>query len=338
MTLAISRHLNERQRTSAISFTKDLEIMEGVIPKEKGFIKNIPYPAKYALTSYLDGAMEKIYNETVKIWSASEEGKDACLSLARAKKNCGPTKKAKALLENYTPFEQMVALGCVVEDKKHTWQSGIRTYCFSGEKEKIPLSICHTGIQTSLMRAIVGPRKGALKYADLQNRTNGFSERETDILASLESLEMVRQPDFLSATILKGDSYQAGLIDTQRRYKVYSNEVRTRRKTSKFGCVELPRQASTSAGKIKEASAISNLLSLCKNHPHENMLNDLPIKQKVTCTPEQYLTSLEQAVLERKTDEFDRLSTALFFARVGRFSSDDVNTYFTERLTEREHH
>lgn len=299
--------------------------------------------ARFHLSSEIDASVLRIYNEGVKLIQGTEEHRKNYRTLCETSPNCGGFNLGTAILEEATPFEQMVALDHWIANKASSWNKGRRTLCFQqGDDDYIPLYIAtRKNVPATLMTVMLGAARGAHKAPRYPDFANDQNLAEDSVFSKpLECLEMARQPYFSGATILKGCAFKAEVIDHTRRYETVDSNHDTR--VSQFACVELVKQNDPKTAPTKETSAGTNLVSLLKKHPDDKIHADLNYEELATdgydddaeidVTPTKLWNAAKKSVRRQDSQDLDDLVRQLFVSQIQSFTSDTVRDFYAARI------
>ncbi|NGX26257.1 MAG: hypothetical protein K940chlam6_00172 [Chlamydiae bacterium] len=303
-------------------------------------IDHIGDAEKFYLSYLIDRATQKVYNEAIQLMQGTPEHRENYKTLRDAPKNCGGFKERTAILEDSSAFEQMVALDHLIDTKAGNWPKGRRTYCFKQGDDLIPIYVNSTSkMRASTMSTVLGTgSKGRFKVPTYSALANSKEQATSSIfIKPLEGLEIVRQPHFSGATLLKGNAFEADTIDQSHRYQIVDQSGNV----SSLACVELKDQNKPRQVPTKERSAGCNILSMKKTSPSKPLAKSLryedfseegykddtkPIKVK-DCW-----RVLEGAIRPKGEEELENLMRQLFVSRVGPFTSPVVKTFYEEKF------
>ena len=344
LTLELTSRPTYSHRTAKkdfIQMTDQMDSGEFIWPKTATIKPSI----KYLLSEEIDKSVLRVYNDAVHQVQVTEEHRKNLKALRDAPKTCGGFKEKTALLKSATPLEQMIALDHLIDIRASSWQKGVRTICL-GTKDSddlIPiylLSKDNVPASTMTMRLGTGSR-GKFKVPRYdQLASDSHLATHSPFAAPLEALEVVRQPYFSGATLLKGNAFSSKTIDSERRYEIL--DPNNTSQNSQFTCVEPPKQNNPNLSPIKAQSAGANILSLEKKSPKKPLSGKLhfddlaPEEYKddvvLEVRPKDYWQAVRAAILDDDMTELDRQTTILFLKKFGKFSSPIVNTYYTDML------
>ncbi len=295
------------------------------------------------LSKKLDASVLRVYNEAVEYIQSTEEHLENYKTLRDADPNCGGFSEATAILEEATPFEQMVALDQWIDRRGGKWKKGRRTICLQqGDDDYVPLYIAsRKGVPATTMTVMLGVSGGdhkAPRYSDFAEDAN---LAQTSVFAKpLECLETVRQPYFSAATILKGGAFERGVIDHKRRYEI--TDINKKKRSSQFACVELVGQNQPKNASIKEESAGKNLVSLFKKHGSRQIHSDLNYEElapegyrdnvTIRVTPKKIWEAVKKSVCDGDSEQLDDLMRKLFLLKFAPFTSSAVNAFYAEKI------
>ena len=309
---------------------------------EWGKTAAIDSDARFYISQELDRSALEVYNTAIKQIQATKEHADNYRVLADAPKNCGKGgfSVKRAILGNATPLEQMVALDHLIYAKASSWKKGVRTLCFEqrhGNVGCVPMRISSTTtVKASTMKTVFGQGPDTPKYTQFASEAG--MARHSVFMEPLNALEIVRQPHFAAATVLKGNAFDAEVMDHQRRYEA---QIEVHGK-SQFACVELELQNHKDNSPIKEKSVATNLISLLKKHPdkriHKRLIYEAVAHEgykneaEVRVTPFDLWKATEESICHQNRADLDRLMTQLFIAKVHPFSSSIVGDFYAQKV------
>lgn len=195
------------------------------------------------LAAILDQSARKAYQKFATILQNSKEHEDRVKEI-----NSQPRLSSKDkvnILEDSSSFEQMSALASWVSAKKI---KKVHTFRFATVDDYIPVRVN----ESNLMQVVLGDSQGAHKapkYSEWAINDPRENDNQKIFIHPLESLEIVRQPHYNAATLLKGNAYENYLIENDWRYDV-----------NERACVESSGQSKNSP--MKKKSAGHNLVHL----------------------------------------------------------------------------
>ncbi len=255
-----------------------------------------------------------------------------------------------AILGGATAFEQM----CALDDwlSRHLPLTEKRTFCLANTKynKYVPLSIeLSKGKAHSLMQVKLGfsnsrEHKAPVYQANWDTNDPWQSDDKINFIYHMEALEIVRQPKFIATTLLKGNAFEAELIDEDIRYGTYgaNGEILS------GACVEFKDQNRLPLEElaIKTRSAAHILFELDRKNFERQLLTDEETNicsntnyedYDVVVTPRAILESLKDSldVGETKNKGETRLYQLLFKAfivKIGMQSTPSLHEYIIRRL------
>ena len=300
---------------------------------------------KFYLSSVIDQTVLTIFNEAMDLIQDSEEYQENYRAFLQADRRtggvCGGFSMDTAILEDVTPLEQMMILGRFVQERRARLRNLTRTYCFKKDDDHvIPIYVVGRKNDVTTMSVRIGVSQSRLykcpKYSELA--TNETLAQECPLLKSLEALEIVRQPAFSGATLLKGSSFDIGTIDNEWRFKNTEDQGRP----YPWACVELLGQNKVYVNRAKEQSAGYNVLSLQKVYSDRNLSNALNFED---WAPEGYRDNADNSVSVRnfwnilktgvRQNNFNELTKCirkLFAAKVGPFTSLRARHFYSDQI------
>ena len=308
-------------------------------------VATIDSAARFALSEALDRSMQWVYNDLISRVVCEPDHLRNYRAVKEANRLCGTFARKSAILCDSGPFEQMLALSHVTLANGPQWEKGNRTFCFGALEDKtLPIYVMRRGAVTppNLMQIMLGTGRGALKaptYAELASAKNN---EYTDVFVSpLNALEVMRQPYFSAATVIKAGAFQAHVIDAAHRYEVV--DPKDKRKANHFACVELAGQKMPKNASTKELSAGTNLCHLMRNFAEQSICPQMLYEQfapngynddaLVRVTPGMLWRAAEKSIVFKVSDELDRMMERLFVSSiVGRLQSDRITQVLAERI------
>ncbi len=277
---------------------------------------SIPGPAvQKAIAEKLDAAAERAYDLFSEVLLDSDEHARRVALIARQPRTAGKACLDKAIMSGVTPFEQYSAL--------RSWQEKtdikkVHTFIFGdvSEEDYIPVSVKPGGSSMGIVLGATRGERKAPKYADWAENNPNLDDSQKRFVAPLESLEVVRQPNFSAATIMKGGLFTNECISSSWRYG------------AKYACVESPGQSKNSQKKL--ASAGLNLVGLFKGCPDEDTGVNMAVPglyedyaaegynddAEVRVTPNALFKAVRRSILVNQDDELDELVTQLFATKL----------------------
>ncbi len=301
--------------------------------------------ARWAISEALDASMHRVYNDLVPAIVAEPEHLRNYRAVKEASRLCGKFTRDRALLCDTNPFEQMLALSHVILADGPRWKSGNRTLCFGiGDDKVLPIYVMRRGntAPPHLMQVMLGAGTKSLKpptYSELASNTAG--DQANLFVPSLNALEVMRQPFFSAATVMKVGMFAMKNISAEHRYGIISPLDATQ--TSHFACVELPGQNLPRNAPIKERSAATNLCHLVKHSPGASIGPAIPYEQfapegykddaSLSVTPRMLLRAVGQSIVFKAPNELDALMEQIFVSSiVGRPQSDRLAAVLADRI------
>ncbi len=199
---------------------------------EIGIKSDLPQPFYQEVNSFylsllsqkIDQAAQKVYEDLrSSLWS-SQDHMMRVYTLTNQPHSCGKTDTAVAILQNASPFEQMIAL----EYWLHCFKPlpARHTFCFSNNLSGlrgrvIPLTVEKNSFDMMpVMLGNSGENTLAPKYDKWAKKDPWQSLKKENFIYHLEALEMVRQPAFIGATLIKGNAFESEYIDQDWRYGI----------------------------------------------------------------------------------------------------------------------
>jgi hypothetical protein len=233
-------------------FAKVVKEHDTTIPEKKVLLE---------ISETLDRNMNVVANRFFSCLEASKEHEARVAFIKKADRLSGKFDPSKVIFKEVNPYEQMSTIKTWLHDtkitKSHTFflSSLVDDYIPAGVK-KID------GIDATTMHVVLGSTRGekaAPKYEDWA--IVDPLENQEAFMKPLTALEVVRQPNFSFATIVKDEAYRNEVIDNAWRYG------------STYACVEDKGQSKNSQKKLR--SAAFNLCSLINEKAtHEDVFAD----------------------------------------------------------------
>ena len=208
-----------------------------------------------------------------------------------------------------------------------------------GDSDYIPVKANKFSREATLMHVVLGATNGshkAPKYVDWAKEDPWGNPSQSRFIYPLEMLEIVRQPNYSAATILKGNAFESEFIDQQWRYG------------AEYACVEAKGQAKDTKKKINSAGLnacglvealsdssdpIAEELDGCvpiyyENYTEEGYCDDLDI----SVSPGEVMKALQLAVERKREQELTRLVENLAIAKLGAPKTPILCEYIAGKL------
>lgn len=297
------------------------------------------------LAQTMDNVTERIVVDLTRILEESPEHQRRTQVLRDQPRTAGAFEQRKILLDDSSSFEQMVAISSWLKQiqirDNHTF------FLAAPEEEYIPVYIRkYNNIQANMMHVRLGNTTGshkAPKYEDWTRLDPWKDPTQKIFIQPLESLEIVRQPQFSGATVFKGNAFESDYIDSEWRYGKI------------FACVEDKGQSKKGVPTVtaKKAQSVGlNTTSLA--HEFSDAID--PLCQDVNiCAPvcfEEYsddsyndnldnsvspgalIQAAETAIVKRDNTNLTRLLENLVIAKLEVPSTPMLRNYLAERISE----
>ncbi|MES2198733.1 MAG: hypothetical protein V4489_01000 [Chlamydiota bacterium] len=185
------------------------------------------------------------------------------------------------------------------------------------------------------MQIMLGSTKGdrkAPKYAEWAQKDPRWDTNQKRFIAPLESLEMIRQPGFSGATLIKSGAFSNNHINSDWRYG------------KAHACVEDRNQGNNTPKKI--AGAGLNLTELLQRFPYmdsrrsiakvalyENYTNNgYRDDAEISVTPSQLFNATNKSIFRRDDTDLDDLVTKLFMTQIGPQTTPSVQHQIVNTL------
>lgn len=293
-------------------------------------------PAQLSIAETLDHTTKGIVEGLTQVLQSSPEHKQRVKLLLDQPRTAGKFAESKIILEDISPFEQMVALSDVLARRKI---KKTHSYFFGAENDDhIPVQVKPQST-TTMMHAVLGSTRGerkAPKYTEWAQSDPRKDSSQKRFIPVLEALEIVRQPQYSAATILKGSAFDTDYIDEKWRYG------------STYACVEDKGQAKDTPKKNRSAG-----LNACTLLEHCSDYDDPYAEDKSITLPlsfDEYLDrgiidetdfavssggviqDSEEAIMEDKGEELTRDMEKLTISRIGSVSTPALANYIGEKV------
>ncbi|MBA2368312.1 MAG: hypothetical protein H0V82_04725 [Candidatus Protochlamydia sp.] len=303
------------------------------------------------IANKLNKIAKKVYWELRSVLYISREHKERINQL----EHMFMQQSKEIVFQDVTPFEQM----CAIDDwfSHHTPLRNSFTFYLSSRTKSHGHYLYHSISANftrrkhdiySLMQLMLGSGTGAPKYYDDKNlkidtldKQDPFQNKYAAYIYPLEALEIVRQPKFIFSTLLKGNSFEAELIDEDIRYGVIENG--TIRPTA---CIEIIGQNKLNweCELIKIRSAASTLFiidqifhlkglkeedsNICSNTDYEN--------HSLFVTPRKILEALKDSLISQNKERGDQnlyqLIFKMFVVKIGVQSTLSLHNHIISKL------
>jgi hypothetical protein len=279
------------------------------------------------LSKLLDAVTLSVVTDLMQVLRASNEHQARVGLLQIQNRTAGKFSRDKILLQNASNFEQMIAMA--------DWLSRVRirdshTFFISGlNDDYIPVQVKkYPKLDANMMHVRLGATSGAHKapkYTDWAASDPWRSETQKVFIYALEALEIVRQPQFSAATIIKGNAFESEYVESEWRYG------------SAYACVEDKGQSKggqpkTTPKKEKSAGlnavALADALSdaadpiaidtnLCTTLRYEDYSDDGYIDDlDISVSPGAFIQAAETAVVDQDTSDLTRLMENLVISKL----------------------
>lgn len=298
----------------------------------KGGDYTLPTPqVQQYISGKIDTAANNALTDVSTTLKNSREHRSRVMEIQRQPRTAGASSVTKAILRNATPFEQYSAL--------KTWQeetaiNKTHTFVFANPKDPddyIPVSVKANSAMQIMLGSTKGERK-APKYAEWAQNDPRLTDSQKRFIAPLESLEMVRQPEFSGATLLKSGAFANDHIDSEWRYG------------KDHACVESKGQGKNTAKKL--ASAGVNLTELFNRFPDSDSDNNLVTRAvyedyvdvgynddaQVIVTPHSLFKATRKSILTKDDTDLNNLVSILFMTHIGPQNTPAVQAKIERKL------
>lgn len=290
------------------------------------------------IASKIDDISEKVISKLMGKVEDSKEHKARVAKLKSAPRLAGAYSKPKTLFPGINPLEQMVVVKDWLENTSIRKQ---HTFFFSNQEndDYVPVQVKPRKKSATLMHTVLGSTSGshkAPKYADWADSDPREDSQQEVFRAPLEALEIVRQPQFSGATLLKGNAFERDLISSDWRYG------------DAFACVESRGQAKNSQKKQKSAGlnacAFVEKLGdasdptakevdfageiLFEEYTDEGYADDL----NTSVSPAKFLEATQTAIVGRDDRDLTELVEKLAIAKMGVPKTPALRQYIARKL------
>jgi hypothetical protein len=228
----------------------------------------------------IDDTMQSVLDDFSNVLGNSPEHIQRVQALSNSPRLAGKYKVSSIKFADCSEFEQMMAVRGWLEQKNIR---SIHTLFFAaaiGRDEKddyIPVYVnAKPTMRASTMHVVLGSTRGAKaapRYDDMAaaNSDPKNDPRSSIFLNALSALEVVRQFDYASATIIKDLAYKEDVIDYKWRFG------------SDYSCVEAKGQSKPAGAYSKKyMSAAKNTCAIVK----EYSTDDDPLAEECVITPD----------------------------------------------------
>ncbi|NDD58174.1 MAG: hypothetical protein EBZ47_02820, partial [Chlamydiae bacterium] len=306
---------------------------------------SIPNPAvQREISDCYNGVMEEVLQNFADVVTITEAHGRRVSVLDKSKRLSGTYKPEKVIFKKTSPFEQFLAYQDYLQGKSirkiHT------QFLYTAGNDYIPVRISPPeNKEANPMHIMLGATRGekeAPPYKLLATGNDDAKKSEAIFAAPLFALEVVRQFDCSAATIIKENSYQAGVMDEEERYG------------SDLACVELKGQFQDATQKKKWKSAGLNICHLAKNNSDvtdpkalEVFINEPIVYEEmfpdcddgylddfdISVSPGQMILASEKAISKGDYEEVTRICQNLAITVLGEgLKSKSLRNHFKEIL------
>lgn len=336
-----------------IGKTNAIDYLETILKDPPFQIEATPLCYRF-ISNKINQVAKEIYEELRTCLMQSPEHINRVYTLAMQPCKAGSTEKATSLLPEATAFEQTIAL----EHWMYLYRplSQVQTFCFANSLmgRVIPIRI-KKGAQ-DLMSVKLG-NQGKNYPAPIYDSNWSLEDpweqpQKENFIYHLEALEIVRQPDFIGATLIKGNAFESKYLDQDWRYGVVNSDRSSRREA----CVEFRSQRKLPLDKlvIKIQSAAYNLtqliaqgyadIDLCDHLRNEaleffDLDEQIPSNFSMRVSPRDLAQSLNDCFKNQNShfSQRDALYYQIFklmIAKIGPQSTPNLRTHIINRLSQ----
>lgn len=283
------------------------------------------------ISEKIDAAANNAISDISNILKHSREHRLRVIEIQKQPRTAGASSITKAILQNATTFEQYSAL--------RTWQeetaiTKTHTFVFANPKDPndyIPVSVKANSAMQIMLGSTTGERK-APKYTDWAQNDPRLTGSQRRFIAPLESLEIVRQPEFSGATLMKSGAFSNNHINSEWRYG------------KDHACVEDKGQSKNTKKKL--ASAGLNLTELFHRFPDSDSDNNIVTPAvyedfvdigydddaQITVTPYSLFTATRKSILTRDDTDLNNLASILFMTHIGPQNTPEVHDKIVRKI------
>lgn len=228
---------------------------------------------------------------------------------------------SKIILRDVSPYEQMVAIEDYLTSHKITTA---HTFFLAAENDDYIPMLCKPGNLFNIMLGSTQGEHKAPKYSEWALDDPYHNPYQNPFIKPLEALEIVRQPAFCGATVLKSGIYQNDDLDNEQRYGIYKDPNNPKSGNKPEACVELKGQKGHK--KHKQMSAGVNFENIVKvfepddemsrgiSHIIEEFVDDNSTNiEESPVSPEEVQRALKSKILFDQSSKVDELSSKLLY-------------------------
>ena len=289
------------------------------------------------IAKHLDRATNKALKSLMTVLESSKEHRSRVSLLKKQTRTAGKFSNEKILFKGENAFEQMVAIN---DWLLKTQIQKIHTFYISGRSNGyVPVRVNKFPTDTTMMHVVLGNTRGdhkAPKYTDWAQSDPWLTRSQRIFIHPLEALEIVRQPHYSAATVLKGNAFEEKSIETEWRYG------------EKFACVESKGQSKDSSKKkqssalnacsmtdyfsdIADPQALESDIAIYPNYEHyadEGYADDLDL----SVSPGSLIIAAEKAVIKKDSSDLERLMEILTIAKLRPPQTPQLKRHIGDRL------
>ncbi|MEI8300528.1 MAG: hypothetical protein WCG10_02805 [Chlamydiota bacterium] len=290
------------------------------------------------IASSLDASMESVVTDLTNVLRTSPDHQARIALLYDQPRTAGSFSRHKILFEEVSAFEQMVAvsdwLGQVHIRQTHT------TFLSACSDDYVPMQVRKfKDVDATMMHVMLGTTRGNRKapaYADWASKDPRIDPNQNVFIRALEDLEVIRQPNFSAATILKSNAFQSNKVDADWRYG------------SMYACVEDRGQSRNSLKKRQSAAlnacAMVNKLSDAADPIAKEVEVCFPVKYEdyvtdeykddleISVTPGLLIEAASRSILHQDQTELTKLMENLAIAQIGPTQTPILSNYIASKL------
>ena len=290
------------------------------------------------IANALDRCMESVVTDLTNILRESPDHEARIALLQDQPRTAGSFSRDKILFEGVSAFEQMVAvsdwLGQVRIRQTHT------AFLSTCSDDYVPMQVRKfKDVDATMMHVMLGTTRGNHKapaYADWANEDPRKNPSQNVFVRALEDLEVIRQPNFSAATMLKTNAFQSNKINANWRYG------------AEYACVEDKGQSRNSLKKRQSAALnacamVDNLsdaadplakeVEICLPVQYEDYVTDgYKDDLEISVTPGLLMEAASRSILHQDQTELTKLMENLAIAQIGPTNTATLSNCIAAKL------
>lgn len=233
------------------------------------------------ISETLDHKMNDVIDKFLTNLQASKEHEARVKILTGAERCAGKYEKSKVIFDGVNPYEQFSAIDTWLTNvkiaKTHTF------FLFAPRADYIPASVKKIdGLEATTMHVVLGSTRGEKAAPEYKEWAEAEpTEAQEVFMKPLLALEVIRQPNFSFASLVKDEAYKNDVIDHTWRYG------------KKYACVEDKGQSKNTPKKLRSAG-----FNLCALLHEKSSDDDLLAKEVIINSEVNYADFSEEKTLE----------------------------------------